>query len=208
MGSTNPAGGILQSIGGEVEAYGQIRAGQIAKNIHEFNAQAITETANDQVQALEIARQLGERNAAMAEQDALFAKQVAAFNERRFRTQFAAQQSQARAMVGASGVTFEGSPLAVLANSAREAEMDAMTIRFQGELAARAKTEEARLLRYQASLRPIEAQQVRRAAERGAILERYAGSEALLGGYLGATGTLLKTYGNIVATGGFGGGKG
>jgi hypothetical protein len=198
------AGFALQAIGGEMEAYGQIRAGQIAANVHEYNAQAATETARQTWEARNVERQLAERNAVVADQEAQFALQVAAFNEARQRTHAGYIQAQARASVGASGVTFDGSPLAVLATNAREAEMDALSLRFQGELQARAKREAATLYRYNATLRTIEGQQALRAGERTATLERYAGSEALFGGYLGAATTIVKTAGNMA--GGAGGG--
>lgn len=195
------AGLVLQTIGAELEAYGHMRAGQIAKRIHDFNARSIAETSANQVQALEIARQMGERNAVIAEQEAQFAVQVSAFNERRFRQQASYRQAQARANVGASGVTFEGSPLETLATSAREIELDALTTRFQGELAARAQREEARLQRYNASLRVVEQSQVRRASERQIALERYAGKEAVLAGYLKGAAAGLR------GSSGFGGGS-
>jgi len=46
--------------------------------------------------------------------------------------------ASSRAQVGASAVTMEGSPLQVMAESARIAELNAMRIRRQGDLAAKA----------------------------------------------------------------------
>jgi hypothetical protein len=207
MGSFG-AGGALQAVGAELSAYGQIRAGQIAANIAEYNAQAITETAQQQAEAKNIERQLAERNAVVADQDAQFALQVAAFNEARSRTRSQALLSQGAAEVGASGVIMAGSPLATLAASAREAELDALSIRFQGELAARAKREAAVGYRYGAQLRTIEGQQALRAGERAAILARYGGSEALFGGYMAAAGTIVKSMASAASPGMGGGGSG
>ena len=67
---------------------------------------------------------------------------------------------------GASGVTLEGTPLDVLEESAANAELDALTIRHQGELAARGY-------------------------ENTATLDTFAASGARTGGYISAVDELL-----------------
>lgn len=56
-----------------------------------------------------------------------------------------------RAAYGASGVSLEGSPLDVLENSAAEAELDALTIRYKGKVGAMGSESEAATQRARAS---------------------------------------------------------
>jgi hypothetical protein len=77
-------------------------------------------------------------NAAMAEEEAQRARQTAAVEEQRNRDQSRRIISAQRAAYGASGVVSEeGSPLLALADSASEAELDALTIRYSGATQAR-----------------------------------------------------------------------
>lgn len=55
-------------------------------------------------------------------------------DERRLRQKTTQYIGQARANVGASGIASGGSPLDVLEMSAQNAELDALTVRHQGEL--------------------------------------------------------------------------
>lgn len=75
------------------------------------------------------AQKVGEYNATVAQQKA----QADEATQRR-RTN--ALLSTARANVGASGIELSGSPLDVIANSAAEAELDALNIRYGGQITA------------------------------------------------------------------------
>ncbi|OGT79396.1 MAG: hypothetical protein A3J35_04355 [Gammaproteobacteria bacterium RIFCSPLOWO2_02_FULL_52_10] len=114
-------------------------------------------------------------NAAVARNNAVYARQVAAENERRQRILTRKTIGGARAGYGASGVTLEGTPLDVPRESAANAELDALTIRHQGELAARGY-------------------------ENTATLDTFAASGARTGGYISAADELLtggaKLYNN------------
>lgn len=85
-------------------------------------------------------------NAAIAEQNAVLARQTAAENERRQRAISEQDIAGISAQQGASGLT-GGSQLSVLAFNAMEAELEALTIRHGGELEANAYEQEAKLLR-------------------------------------------------------------
>lgn len=77
-------------------------------------------------------------NAAMAEEEAQRSRQAAAAEEQRNREQSRRVISAQRAAYGASGVVSEeGSPLLALADSASEAELDALSIRYSGETQSR-----------------------------------------------------------------------
>lgn len=79
-----------------------------------------------------------EANATMAEEEAQRARQAAAVEEDRNRSQSRRVISAQRAAYGASGVVSEeGSSLLALADSAAEAELDALSIRYSGDVTAR-----------------------------------------------------------------------
>lgn len=73
---------------------------------------------------------------AAANNAAKYEKQAAAENARRQSVDAQKQIGRARANYGASGVTMEGSPLDVLEESARTAELDRLTILQQGKVRA------------------------------------------------------------------------
>lgn len=89
-------------------------------------------------------------NAQISEQNATIARQNAAEQEARQRRLAKKRLGALRAGVGASGVTMEGSPLAVMQDTAQQLELDALTIRHQGDLKARGYKVNAELDRTQA----------------------------------------------------------
>ena len=113
--------------GGLIGAYGQLQQGQAAK-------------------------QAGEYNAAIAEQNAELTLKQAASDERQHRMMFKRQLGDMRASIGASGVSLEGSPLEVLEDSVAQAEQDALNIRLAGQQKAWAFRSEAKLQRFQGSM--------------------------------------------------------
>ena len=202
-------GQALQAIGAELEAYGQIRAGQMTQLIHQYNNKGLREQLSYQQDALRVQGDLAERNAVITDQEATFAVGVAAYNETRFRRQGQRHLGGTRAAAGAAGVEVgSGSALVVLAESAREVEMDALTIRYQGQLTARAQADRAKMLRYEKELRGIESLQAQRQTERQININTAAGREALTGAWIGAAASLAKTYGSMLSGGGGMGGGG
>lgn len=111
-------------IGAGVSAYGAIQQGKAANNAAKYNAQVL------------------ENNAQMA-------RDRAALEEIRARQVGKLSLSKARAAIGASGVTAEGSPLDALSFSAQNAEQDALLVRHAGEVEATNYTNDAALQRYQ-----------------------------------------------------------
>lgn len=75
-------------------------------------------------------------NAKVADQNANIARQQAAADEDRQRRIAAKTMGGIRANYGASGVTLEGSPLDVIEESAANAKLDELNIRYNGELQA------------------------------------------------------------------------
>lgn len=93
------------------------------------------------------ARSAAKYNASVAERNGVVARQQAAANEDAQRRHAYRALGRIRAGYGAAGVTVEGSPLEVLEDSAAEAELDALNIRYKGELTAMGYQSEAELQR-------------------------------------------------------------
>lgn len=79
----------------------------------------------------EAAAKAGEFNAEIAEQNAADTLVLGAEEERRVRVMARKTIGQARASIGASGIQADASALDVLQESAANAEMDAISIRYQ-----------------------------------------------------------------------------
>lgn len=89
-------------------------------------------------------------NAQIAANNATYARQKAAEDERRARVQGRKVLGGVRAGYGASGITVEASPQDVLEEGAAAAELDALTIRHAGEVQAVAFENESNLERFRA----------------------------------------------------------
>lgn len=89
-----------------------------------------------QVKAGNAASRQAQANAAIAEQNAQNAVADAAIAESQQREKDRHILARGRALIGASGVQPEGSPALVMAENARQAEMDALIIRRGGKLEA------------------------------------------------------------------------
>lgn len=90
-----------------------------------------------------------EYNAEVAEQNAVAAKQKAAYEEEAHRQNLKKIMSSQRALYGASGVDIEGSPLLVMEDTAAQGELDALAIRYGGDVAAAQQRSAANLYRMQ-----------------------------------------------------------
>lgn len=134
--------------------------------------------AGGQLLASEGAAGASEFNADVARAQRRLALQRGKFAEARSREQARRFRGEQRAAVGASGTTFTGSPLLVIAEAAEDAELDALAIRFG------TKTE------MNAAQARRDAAQFRRNVDRATGFLRAAGTGArLLGNFGGATGS-------------------
>lgn len=106
-------------------------------------------------------------NAAQAEANAKLVDEQAKQEELRVRTIGRQSLGGMRAAFGASGVTMEGSPLEVMAQSAANNEQDALNVRRSGELKAQMYKDDA-------------------------AMSRRAAGNAITTGYLGAAGALAS----------------
>jgi hypothetical protein len=90
-------------------------------------------------------------NARAYEADAVAAQQAAALAEQQSRRESERLLSTQRARYAAAGVTLEGSPLLVQVDSAKQAELEALTIRYGGNVEATANRNKAAFQRSNAS---------------------------------------------------------
>jgi hypothetical protein len=89
-------------------------------------------------------------NAKIAESQAQAERDKAAFDEARYRENAAKVQATSRTRINASGVDItEGTPLAYLSGQSKDVEMDAMAIRYGGEIAAQKAQNQANSFKYQ-----------------------------------------------------------
>lgn len=122
-------------------------------------------------------------NARVAENNAIAARQTAEFEEARQRQRASRVLASQRAALGASGVALEGSPLLAMADSAEQAELDALAIRYSGSV------EEAR-------------------HKSQAAADRLQASAARRAGYFGAATSLLRGMTSMASMGAGGGAGG
>lgn len=105
--------------------------------------------AGSQVKAGQVAEQVGEINANLATQEAR--QRIEAGKEETLKISRAANRTMGEqtAAFGASGFTFEGSPLEVMANTAREYERDILTTGYNAMVGSEQKMNEANILKWQ-----------------------------------------------------------
>jgi hypothetical protein len=99
-----------------ISAYGQIQQGKTADKVAQYNAE------------------LAQRNAQIAAQNAEAVRFAGTAKEEQSRDEVRQVLARQRALVGASGVTAEGSPLLVMMESARQGELDALRIRYATDI--------------------------------------------------------------------------
>ena len=89
-------------------------------------------------------------SADIAADDARAAQMKARFEEDAHRQRVKKIISSQRALYGASGVSMEGSPLLVMEDTAAQGELDALAIRYGGEIESARKRSESSLLKMRA----------------------------------------------------------
>ncbi len=109
---------VLLAAGIGIQVAGTLQAGR------EAEAQGKSQAAWD------------EYNAKLAERQAVETQEAAAEEERKLRKGGARLKARQRVGFAKAGVTFEGSPMAVLEETASELELDALQIRRGGQVGA------------------------------------------------------------------------
>ena len=186
---------------GYVQAVGNISAGLATARAQRYNAAIYRMNADAQQNSLQFVAEQEERNAVFATQDAAIAKQAAVFAEQQFRLATGRRQGENRVLIGASGVTLEGSPLETMVNNAYEIETQALLIEYQGALDERAALESASQHRLAAEARRYEGRQALWQGDQQAQMARFYGRLAM-------TEAAIKTTSDQISaiSGGMGGG--
>ena len=91
--------------------------------------------------------QQADYNAAVAEEDAKAAKAKAEYDEKAHRENVRKILATQRALYGKSGLSMEGSPLLVMEDTEKQGELDALAIRYGGDVASARSRSEANLAR-------------------------------------------------------------
>lgn len=147
--------------------------------IQQADAQA--ESQRNQAAAMDYQSKIDERNALVAEQNAQSVREQANAKEEAQRRRFGALQGEAMAGIAQSGTGFDGSNLAIIEQNAINNELDALTIRYEGEQTAKGLAVTGENYRMQSQLDKMNASQLRANA-----------SATTTGGYLTAGSMLLS----------------
>lgn len=128
-----------------------------------------------QIQQGQAANAAAKYNASILEQNARVERQQAMQREEQQRRQAGQILGQQRAAYAQAGGGMGGSALDVATQSGRDAELDALTLRYEGELRARG-------------------------LETSAAMERFAGQQARTHGYMSSAGTILGGVGDYMSS--------
>lgn len=101
------------------------------------------------ISSADASRRAANQNADIAEQNAIAARQKAAYDEQMHRERVKKILGSQRALYGKAGVEMTGSPLLVMEDTAEQGELDALAIRFGGEVSASQNRSQANLMRMQ-----------------------------------------------------------
>lgn len=207
MAASYLAAGIGLQIGSSL--MGAIEARRIGK----YNARVAEANAQQEAYNILNEAQQQERIANMIGGEIDVLQEIAAFNEARLTETLKRQEGRLVAMVGASGLAFEGSPVAALEESARQGHIQILTQRYQTLLQTRALQEEQTQRRYAATLARFQAgNRLRLGAQRSTLI-RAGAQQQFTAGILNALGVGIKgtsilgksgsaTPGTITRTGG------
>ncbi len=110
---------------------------------------AAAASAAGTVMSADAQRKASNYNADVADANARAAQDKAAYDEKMHKESVRKILASQRALYGKSGLSSEGSPLLVMEESTKAGEMDALAIRYGGDIAAAKERSSANLLRMQ-----------------------------------------------------------
>lgn len=108
-------------------------------------------SAGGAVYSGQMQKQAADYNAQVSNVNALMAENKAKADEQAHRAMVAKILSSQKALYGKSGLSMEGSPLLVMEDTAIQGELDALTIRYGGDVAAAQARSQANIQRMQGS---------------------------------------------------------
>lgn len=177
---------------------GQIMAANQARKAAQYNADVASVNAQSAAQAAQIEAQQHQRNAAIAVQDILVARQAQQWQEEQQRIAQEYQAGQTHAIVSASGLLMRGSPNTMLDFQVQQQEKTILAGRYAADLRERALTDQARQEEYAAQVAQYGAGERLRVGRAQAGLAEYEGSQRAAASTVGALGGLAsgvsKTY--------------
>jgi hypothetical protein len=188
----------VSAAGTAIQVAGQVSSSIAAKNVAKANAAIARANATAEQQAAYTEAEQFDYNAQLAREDATLAEQAAAFRVRQSRLLARRRASQNLAVIGASGVTIEGSPLAVLLDQAYQDETEARLLHYQGQLEVLARVREADVAGYQATVRRATGQRSLLVGQRQADVLSQQGDLAQMAGLLRIGGTLTSGAGQVL----------
>jgi hypothetical protein len=100
-----------------------------------------------------------ERNAVIAEQEAVATAKLTQFNIQKFNQSFEKLQSQSKVSTLKSGVELSGTALKILQSNAEQAELQRDVIEYNGKVAEAKKLEEANFARMSGSIARMQGRQ-------------------------------------------------
>ncbi len=199
----------LTALGIGIDATGRVKAGKAAKQIGQLNARSITQTAELNASLIEEGSELNAGtfayNAAALEYQGIDAVERGREQEELFRKQLRGFIGSQRASYAAQGVEIgEGSPLEVQMDTARQGELDALTIRVSAareawgfQTAAQGERLQARATR---KLGTLQARNVRETGRAESLNARLGGNYAAAAQNWGAASSIVGGSATLLRT--------
>lgn len=195
-----PTGAGISAAGSGAEAFAAIAQGILAQKraqkVAEYNAEVAVANATAQAQAAEIEAQQSTRQATITRQDEQLIQEAEAWREARQREEQGRLLGQTRAIIGASGLLMEGSPLAVYEETVRQYSLTTAAQHYQGRLQQRALEEQATQQDYAATLaRAGAGERIRVGGQQAGLLRANVDDTQVTAGLLRAGAAVTKGIG-------------
>jgi len=142
--------------------------------------------SNAQAAGYESQKQAADYNATIQSQNAAVARQQAGAREEAQRRQARQVLGEQRAALSQAGIGLAGSAADVYGQSAANAELDALNIRYEGELDARGLLAQSELTRYEGKVAGMNAKSAKSAGRLDAASALLAGGTKAYGFYRGS----------------------
>lgn len=191
MGETSYAG-YASAAGSLAQFVAQLKAASDARTVARYNARVAEANAQASAYAAESEAAQQRRGAIIARQEITIAQQAQAFQERQQREQFSRLNGQTEAIIAASGLALEGSPLVAYEANIRQQEWDVLAGQYNLRLRERALGEEITQREYAAQVAEVTGGDRLRVGRMQAGLLRSEGEQAFTGGLLRAAGTATE----------------
>lgn len=171
------------------------RSGQVGSDTAILNSRLQARESIAQAQMAENQALIAERDAQMSDYAAVAEREATAFDVARMKEQGTAFQAQQRVDIAGSGLEARGSPLLVMAETAKQLELDRLATTHAGDVAAREHEDQARMSRYGGKLATYQAEQLRKGIPLTLDIGRYQARAIRQGANLQATSSIISGAG-------------